>query len=618
MSRVGRFSALALTGLCLMFSLVLPSAAVAAGTTSDPESEGDTASDLVAAGASYPGDPAAEALLVAAEDRRIVSVRAIANAADWTGASESRPYRLETGTSSTLVLVARATPYTIEDLLVLAPRTFSRNPDGEYLLSENIVVEQGATLNLSNPGGFTLRLESSATAFVSIITVGGSLTLSGTASKPATVTSWDPTTGKLDTDTSDGRSYIRVIGGRAELSFVAFDSLGFWSGATGGIALTGTDDIDLGSASDPTQLAIPEAATGQDVPTLATGDLDSFSYVSALIQDVTFTNNAFGLFVTSAEGVIVRDTTVKDSLVDGIVMHRFVSKSEIANTSSTGNAMDGFRLARATSGIVLTDVTATGNGANGISLNGQALADGPSATGTSVGSYGNNRVTQSTFSGNERYGVEVLGGEGLKIAGNTVDGNEMGIVVSKGATRVAITDNVVTDSEKQGIALRSADTDALIQGNTLTGGAIGIYARDSGGVFADNTVTEMTNHGITLIGKTGSSVIDNNTFSGSGPSAIDTERGALTTVTSNNIEDWTSTKPFAVIVRGIFQPLTVMWLLLGLLLLVTAVSSIGRSHNGFVHPYAHLAPLSSFTPGEVDRELITPTRSNANSLGSHS
>jgi hypothetical protein len=59
-----------------------------------------------------------------------------------------------------------------------------------------------------------------------------------------------------------------------------------------------------------------------------------------------------------------------------------------------------------------------------------------------------------------------------------------------------------------------------------------------------------------------------------------------------------------VVLRGILQPLTVMWLILALLLVVSAVSSIGRKNTGFKHPYASLAPLSSFTRGVVDRDSL--------------
>ncbi|KQR43899.1 hypothetical protein ASF82_09935 [Frigoribacterium sp. Leaf164] len=595
-------------------------------SSSEPTSERLDASGV----ASYEGDPEAEAQVSATEDRRLIEVRAIANAADWSGVAHYKPYRLATGNLYTLVLVARDAPYTLSDLEELAPRTFRREPDGSWLLSENIVVEDGATLDLSDKDGLTLHLQSNSEAFTSIVTLGGSLVVAGTYDEPTRISSWDPDAGAVDTDTSDGRAYIRVVGGRAELSKAFFTDLGFWSGMTGGVSMTGTDIPDKGtdtlarkgtnaSASDEAAAA---AAAEEDASTEVFGtellptdeasvldmdpDLSGYSYVSAMVRDVTFDGNAFGLFVTSADGVVVRDSAIKDSLVDGMVFHRNVSNSEVENTTSTGNALDGFDVNRASSGIVLERLTATGNGHNGITMNGRALAEGPSATGMPTGVYGNNSLSNSKSSDNARYGVEVIGGTDIEVDGNTLTGNEVGIVVGQGAEKVALTDNTIEESALQGIALRDAGTGGTIKGNTISGGDIGIYLRDAGATISRNTVEDVGNHAITLIGDTGRSSISDNVVSGRGPSAIDTARTEGAVRADNDDSDWRSTKPLSVILRSIFQPLTIMWLSLGLILLVTAITSVGRNRRGFVHPYANLAPLSTFTRGEASRDEVGP------------
>jgi hypothetical protein len=610
----------AIAATCLISMFVLPGVAPAAAGTAPSDAPTTSPTDESVAGESYAGDGEAEALLVASEERRLANVRAIANAADWSGAAQYKPYRLATGKLYTLVLVEREAPYTIGDLEKLAPRTFARQPDGSYLLSENIVVDEGASLDLTDSEGLTLHMASSNESFVSIITLGGSFTVQGTSEEPAVITSWDGNDGKPDSDTTDGRSYIRIVGGHADLAYTSFTSLGFWSGATGGLSLTGTDALDIDTATLATgkdqalaegDAANPEVfgkellpAEGEADVLPMDADLTSYSYVSALINNVTFDGNAFGLFITSAEGVVIRDSEVKNSLVDGIIMHRFVTNSEITRTTSHDNAMNGVMLTRGTSGIVLDRVTSNDNGANGISLNGRPLAEGPSATGTPIGSYGNNEVSNSVTKNNGRYGIDVLGGKGVQVDSNQVSGNAMGIVVGVGAEAVVIKNNLVEDSAKQGIAFRDAGTDALVRGNTITGGEIGIYARDAGGTFERNTIEDVTNHGITLIGATSRSVIDNNTTSGVGPSAIDTARAADTVVTDNDVDGWRSTKPLDVVLRGIFQPLTVMWLLLGLLLIISAVSSIGRKNTSFTHPYENLAPLSTFSKGVIDRDEL--------------
>ncbi|MER7795878.1 right-handed parallel beta-helix repeat-containing protein [Microbacterium sp. NPDC096154] len=571
----------------------------------------------VVTGQPYPGDAEAEALLVGAEDRRLVEVRSISNAAGWTNVNQGKPYRLVTGNTYTLVLIAREAPYTLDDLLEYAPSTFVRQPDGSYLLSENIVVEQDATLKLSSPDGLRLHMSSTPDAFVSIVTIGGALEFSGTTDSPLEVTSWDPVESEPDKETSDGRAYIRVTGGHASFADVVFHDLGFWAGTTGGVSLTGTTTPDVLSdyapqnlQAEPTQA--PAEVYGSEllpaggVDTLSTApDLSGYSYVSAFLRNVVSRDNAYGMFITSADGVDIRDSTFEHNLVDGLVLHRYVTNTIVRTSTASDNGGDGFLLTRATSGISLDRVEATDNGRNGITLQGGPLADGPSATGTAVGRYGNNQVVNSEASGNGRYGIDVMGGTKLVVDGNTVTDQRMGIVVSTDVDTVEVTDNLVTGSEEQGIALRAGVVEALVRGNEVDGGEIGIYLRDAGGVIDRNTVTGVTNHAVTLIDQTVASSVTDNEVSGIGPSAIDVARaGGDVASSGNRVVEWQSTKPLDVVLRSIFQPLTVMWLSLGLLLLITALTSIGRRRAGIHHPYANRVPMSALTAGVVAPEAL--------------
>ncbi|WP_166864948.1 right-handed parallel beta-helix repeat-containing protein [Salinibacterium sp. ZJ70] len=595
-------------------ALVLPQAAHSA----------EPAENVPVVGEPYPGDPALESLLVAAEDRRLIDVRSISNAAGWTNANQGRPYRLVTGSTYTLVLIRRDAPYTLGDLLEYAPSTFVRQPDGSYLLSENIVVEQGATLNLSSEDGLVLRLASSPSAFVSIVTIGGGLEIIGTADRPVEVSGWDPGANAPDVETSDGRAYLRVTGGHATISHARFHDLGFWSGATGGIALTGTappetfsEDGDESAAAEPAapsvygQELLPVG--GAEALNLAP-NLGAYSFVSADIDDVESRANAFGMFITSAAGVDIRDSTFADNLVDGLVLHRGVTDTVVHNSTASGNGVDGLRLARATTGVIVDRLTAEANGRNGVTLEGGPLAGGPSATGTPIGSYGNNAVNDSLVRGNGRYGIEAVGGRHLVLDGNTVDGHTMGIVVADVVEGVTITDNIVENSAEQGIALRDGVRDALVQGNSIAGGEIGIYLRDATGTIDRNTVTDVSNHGVTIIRDLATVTISNNTVSGRGPSAIDAARSESDAVIrGNDITAWQGTKPLDVILRGIFQPLTLVWIVLGLIVVVTAVTGLRRREprRALTHPYSSHAPLSSLTAGIADprdygREPVTP------------
>ena len=293
--------------------------------------------------------------------------------------------------------------------------------------------------------------------------------------------------------------------------------------------------------------------------------------------------------------------SVSHSLVDGIVFHRDVTNSTITNTVSSHNAVDGVILTRATSGVELGTVTAEHNGRNGITIEGGALAQGPNATGVPVSTYGNNGVSNSNASHNGHYGIAIIGGTNMRVIGNTTSNDVSGVVVSHGATATSVRNNLIQYSSKQAIVLRDAGTNTLVQGNTIDHANIGIYARNAGGNFDHNEIQDAATHGITLIGATGKSTVQKNTLQGSGYSAIDTSRTTDSVVGVNDLTRWTNIKPINVVLRAIFQPLTIMWLALALLIIVSAIATVGRRRTRG-HPYANMAPLSSFTRGIVTPE----------------
>jgi parallel beta-helix repeat protein len=568
----------------------------------------------------YPGNPETEAKLVAAEDARLIRVRALSDTATRLGVAQSRPYRLAVGSTPTLVLVARASAYSLEELTTAAPRTVSKMADGSYLISENIVVQQGATLQIASKAGVAVHLASGTKGFVSIVANGGTLLIQGSTEAPVKIDSWDTVTGKQDDLTSDGRAYIRVYGGRAQFVNVEFTKLGFWSGLTGGVALTGTKLLDdptaAGSGDDPsapdsTVSNAPKALSGDMLPadgglsTLSVdGSTDDYGYATGLIQGVTFKGDAFGFFVSSSDRVEIRDSVIEDSLVDGLVLHRDVSNSNVESTIARNNAQNGFRLARATSSVTFQRLQAIDNGRDGIALEGGPLADGPSATGIPTTVYGNNEVNSSTSTGNGRYGIEVVGGTNIVVAGNTVAHNVMGIVVSKATTGIVIKNNEVTDSQKQGIVVKDSALDASIVDNKVTTTPIGIYLRDAGGNIEGNTVSAVSNHGISLLGATGNSSIVNNNISGIGPSAIDVVRTTNSAVRGNDVGAWQGTKPLPVILHSILQPLTVLWIVIALAVILSVL--FVRRRSVIRDPFAQQAPLTSFSRGIVERETLAP------------
>lgn len=586
----------------------------------------------------YPGNAITEPALVSDEEDRLADVQTVGRMIQWGKLPVFGAYRLSTGSAYTLVLTRRSEPYVLADLLELAPQTFVREPDGSYLLGENIVIQPGARLVLSDSGPLTIKMASDTDRFVSIVNLGGELEIVGTSSSPVTLTSWNRDAGQRDTTTEDGRAYVRSVGGKVTLEKATFKHLGFWSGRTGGVALTGVDrpsegaleeyGRDLGDAVaannhasgidvrfgtvpdnnppviDPADPAAAEAAAGDQLSTATEGspvegvlpvgtlpapytdDEDpQYSYVSAKVEDSTFEGNAFGLFISSANGVDISGSTVKDSLVDGLVMHRYVVNAAITDTVASGNTGHGIVMARATTGIVVSEVTSRRNGGSGIVVRGSALANGPSATGMPIGDYGNNSISNSTADENARFGIEVIGGRNISLTSNDVAGNDMGIVVRDEASDVTLVGNHLEDNLRHAIALRDGSADVQITGNVISGSPTGVHLRDSSAVVERNTLNRVTSHAVTVVGAAQGTLVEQNTISGKGPSAVDIKRAQAVTVGENDLAGWDSTKPFWTVVRNTMQPLTVMWLLLGLLLVTTALKGTRSRLRGLRHPY---------------------------------
>ncbi|WP_166871423.1 right-handed parallel beta-helix repeat-containing protein [Salinibacterium sp. ZJ450] len=595
-------SALAVSALFVLGATLGPLTAPGAHAAESASADKIDEVDEVAEGRPYPGDPTFEAALVADEDARLVDVRSVISSAPWRDIDTARPYLIATPRTNTLVLVPRAEPYTLQELAGTATGSVRVRADGAYLISDHIAVQEGATLLLQHDGGMRVRLVSGADYFTSIVVLGGSLLVRGAPGAPVDIGSVDHGGPRVDADTSDGRAYLRVLGGHAEISDATVHDLGFWSGETGGLALTGIEPPDQ-TADAPTA---PDAAgESSSLPTVALTEEERAALaVQGTLRRVKVDGNAFGIFASNAESLVIDATTVSDSLVSGILFHRFVTRSTITNTTSRGNAVDGFAVARASTGNAFSRITSTDNGRNGMTLDGRPLADGPSATGTAVRTYGDNVVFRGTFADNTRYGVEINGGESLAVRSSTISGNEMGIVLANEAQGVRLTNNELRGQARQGIAVRETVSGVYIGRNSIVGGETGIYLRNAVGDVVDNTISHAAIHGITLVGSTTGSTVTENTVTGAGPSAIyaDRSRGAI--VERNEVDGWTESRSLDAVLAGIFQPLTIVWVIVMLIVVLSVVARARARAAGIRHPYESHQPLSSYSRGVVERSEL--------------
>ena len=555
----------------------------------------------------YAGDPSSESAEARAEQRRITDVATMVDSTRWAFATGAAPLTLPTGATSTVVLLAREEPYTLEELAELVPDAVEHESEGSYLISSHLVIDRGATLRIHDDSGLAVHLDSTADSFASIVSIGGDLDVAGGEDEPVQFTGWDRSRRTADHETSDGRAYIRALAGSVDARDVDLRNLGFWSGPTGGLALTGSDAPKIETASGEVISDPGEATAVEPDPNslVLLPDPDERKHdrtVTASLERVSAHDSAIGLFAANTARLDINDADFSGNLLDGVVLHRFVTQAHLEEVTAHRNGGDGIRAGRGTTDVSIDGAHASGNRGNGITVNGSALADGPSATGVATGAFGGHSVTGSSVTGNGHYGIQVTGGSGIAVRDNDVSRHTSGIVVKGPATDMDLSGNRVHSSAEHGISLRDDVTGARIHENAIGGADTAIYARGSAGEITGNTISRATNHGITVIDQPETTTVSRNSIAGSGPAAIDTSRsGTSVVLVANSAAQWEVTKPLPVILQRIFQPLTVLWLVIVVLLVATAGTTArwrpGRRPRS--HPYADHTPLTELSAGVV-------------------
>lgn len=387
-----------------------------------------------------------------------------------------RPSRPPHG-PATLILPAAPAPYAL-DALITAGAARRVDPTTVDVLRP-VVVAPGAHLDVEAPGT-TLRLLDGPGGFASLVGWKGAITLAGTAAAPLTLTSWDPAKNAPDLDPHDGRPYVRAIGTDLQLRFVHTAALGFWSGRTGGIALTGLAEAP---------------ATGTITDTQVLGD-------------------HYGLFTADLDKLTVTHCAFRHSELAGVLLHRGTTGVTVAESTAERNGGDGIVADRGSQAVALHQVSVSGNAGDGVRFDGRPLAEDAGPAGASNVSHRDFRIDGSVVRANRDEGIRAVDADQLVIAANEVVGHRDGILVTGRSAGAQITDNHVVGAVTAAIALRGGPTDALVEGNRTERAALGIQVRDARADLRDNAVTAATSHGLSIVGAASGTTAEGNTLAG--------------------------------------------------------------------------------------------------------
>ncbi|WP_395657625.1 right-handed parallel beta-helix repeat-containing protein [Nocardioides sp.] len=459
-------------------------------TATDATDATDAADPLAAAGR--------EVRLLDAEDARL---RAVSLArVDGTGHA-----------AGTLVLDARPAPYTLADLLRAGAAV--RTSPSVVQLTQPVVVRREARLSIVAPGT-TLRLLSGAKGYTSLVSWGGSVTLAGTAHDPLVVESWDTDRGGPDTDQTDGRAYVRVKDGALALAHVRLADLGYWSGRTGGLAVTGSDE------------------------TTATAALD----------DVSTTDLHLGLYVSGAQQVRAVHLRVRHPERHGVEITNRSRDVRLTDLVVTRAGEDAVSVSHGSSHVRISRAVLAGTtGGYGLDVDGSPLADGLNSAGYGIGNYAWVGLSRSTVRGNSSGGVRVQSVDHLSIDDSRVTADRAALVVVGAAREVTVADSELTSEAGTGLVLAHRVVGASVSGSTVVGVEVGVDVQGSEVAIEDNHITVGTGHGVLVTGPAAEATLSGNEIDGRGSGAVHGADGASVSGADTSTGDWT------------YRPEVVMW-----------------------------------------------------------
>lgn len=339
---------------------------------------------------------------------------------------------------------------------VKRPKALHEVAPGEWLLGANIQVLAGASLQITAPAVEWLKLASGPAGFVSVRALGGGLDISGTC-----VTSWDVTQNRVDTDDTDGRSFLL--------------------------------------ARDGSQMTIDHA----QLRSLGYGEVQSYGLswrtpgTGGRITDSIVSNMYYGLYTFQISGLVVQNNEFYDNQVYAIDPHTNSHDLRIEGNTVHDNGKHGIILAQDCTDSIIRDNVVYNNGDHGIVLylnSDRNVVEGNESfdnadQGININDSSRNTVRDNRIYDNHGSGVGVSLGDDNTLEQNQVRGNQQdGVRLVTDAAHTTVRDNVIGENVRYGVYVESEGGFELSK-NTIVDNRTGILLRGTtAGPTGDNSV----------------------------------------------------------------------------------------------------------------------------------
>ena len=336
--------------------------------------------------------------------------------------------------------------------LVGNPAALRETAHGEWLLGANILVLRGASLQVTAPSVRWLMMSSGPAGFVTLKAFGGGLHVEGSC-----ITSWDAAQGRVDTEHTDGRSFVLARDGahltidRAELRYLGYGEV---------------ESYGLAWRTEGTNGRI-------------TGSIVSHLY--------------YGLYTYAVGGLMVQDNEFHDNLLYGIDPHTRSHHLTIERNVVHNNGKHGIILAEDCTDSVIRNNLVYNNDHHGIVLylrSDRNLVEDNEVFGNTAQGINVNESSRNTIRGNSVYdnlesgiGIAQTAQDNV-VEQNQVRGNQQdGVRLVSEATQTTVRDNVIGENMRYGVYVDS-DGPFDLAGNTIFGSRTGVMIRGSAAASA--------------------------------------------------------------------------------------------------------------------------------------
>ena len=340
-------------------------------------------------------------------------------------------------------------------------KAIERTGPGTYRLNRAISIEGDIRVDLTSPDLSKLELTSTPDVLASLVFDQSSVLIKGIS-----ITSVDPSTGKPDLDSPDGRAFVRMKNGRMDV----IDSK---------LSYLGNGLKETLSAKAKVSTAQQEGGTYGFSYRISKGKLGT-EISTGWVEGSTFEHNHFGAYSFGASGIMWKDNIFRKNEVYGLDPHDDSNNAMIVGNLFDSNGKHGFIVSKRCNYNVIHDNVSVNNKLHGFMLH-QDSAYNLIEDNVSYGNTDNFVIYGSNW--------------------NTVKDNvsysprSSHIRINSNTSNTFVTGNTMTDGDR-GVYLYADVDSTLVADNVFQGFSETIQTAGASNTFFGSNVEEAVNYDI--------------------------------------------------------------------------------------------------------------------------